>query len=590
MTGVWASEGTETEADATGGGSSSAQVDGKSYYIAGTYIAGKGSTKATGMRSNGFKMRTGSDGARVVFTVNTGYEITGLAIQGVSNYALADGKEEPCISVTKVVVDDETEVEFTGGTFPAKGASDCGVLTISGIKASKSVAIYFNNENASGTQLNACYDVSWTMLELGYPTSTTVTPQTGSIPVGKTLTLKGEFTGGDFEGEWVSDNPEVATVSDAGVVTGVSVGEANITFQWKEDQSKDSYKATAVITVNEGFIKDNYVVAQTWDFSTMGETTLVIDKSFSYSIYNHANSKNNPVYPCTNENLTDLYIQAVYDSGKGWKIDDEGLLEGSKAGRCAAIGNVYKGDVVEFVHDSGTAFYTKNDGSDDGVTKEPLLEESNHHVYRSFEDGVMGFEMDRGKHVTSITIYNRKPVVTITDAGYATYVATTNVDFTGSGIKAYAVDGKFRYVTLTEVTKAPKGTPLLVEGAAGTYELTIPDETPAAIANNDLVAGPIVGDGSDDYYALGQQGDQVGFGLLVEGVEVPYSKAYIPSTNFDIPSGREFYPIFMETTGIETVNVERRTVSDACFNLAGQRVAQPTKGVYVVNGKKVVVK
>ena len=26
------------------------------------------------------------------------------------------------------------------------------------------------------------------------------------------------------------------------------------------------------------------------------------------------------------------------------------------------------------------------------------------------------------------------------------------------------------------------------------------------------------------------------------------------------------------------------------YNLAGQRVAQPTKGLYIVNGKKVVIK
>ena len=43
------------------------------------------------------------------------------------------------------------------------------------------------------------------------------------------------------------------------------------------------------------------------------------------------------------------------------------------------------------------------------------------------------------------------------------------------------------------------------------------------------------------------------------------------------------------TTGIQTVN--HTNVADGVyFNLAGQRVAQPAKGLYIVNGKKVVVK
>ena len=44
-----------------------------------------------------------------------------------------------------------------------------------------------------------------------------------------------------------------------------------------------------------------------------------------------------------------------------------------------------------------------------------------------------------------------------------------------------------------------------------------------------------------------------------------------------------------ETTGIQSVDSGQLTV-DSYFNLAGQRVVQPTKGLYIVNGKKVVIK
>ena len=42
-------------------------------------------------------------------------------------------------------------------------------------------------------------------------------------------------------------------------------------------------------------------------------------------------------------------------------------------------------------------------------------------------------------------------------------------------------------------------------------------------------------------------------------------------------------------TGIKTIQGSAKT-SEVAFNLAGQRIAQPTKGLYIINGKKVFVK
>ena len=43
-----------------------------------------------------------------------------------------------------------------------------------------------------------------------------------------------------------------------------------------------------------------------------------------------------------------------------------------------------------------------------------------------------------------------------------------------------------------------------------------------------------------------------------------------------------------EVTAIETVKAEK--ANNEYYNLAGQRVANPTKGLYIVNGKKVIIK
>jgi hypothetical protein len=43
-----------------------------------------------------------------------------------------------------------------------------------------------------------------------------------------------------------------------------------------------------------------------------------------------------------------------------------------------------------------------------------------------------------------------------------------------------------------------------------------------------------------------------------------------------------------ESTGIDDVRSQKEDVRGNFYNLAGQRIAQPNKGLYIVNGKKFV--
>ena len=80
-----------------------------------------------------------------------------------------------------------------------------------------------------------------------------------------------------------------------------------------------------------------------------------------------------------------------------------------------------------------------------------------------------------------------------------------------------------------------------------------------------------------------------------DDIYVGQYKAYITLEGIGGPSpapGLDF--IFMSlvdnnTTGITAVNHEQ-TTNNRCFNLAGQRVANPNNGLYIVNGRKVVIK
>ena len=66
------------------------------------------------------------------------------------------------------------------------------------------------------------------------------------------------------------------------------------------------------------------------------------------------------------------------------------------------------------------------------------------------------------------------------------------------------------------------------------------------------------------------------------------NKAYLA-----VPTGATAPTFFWfggETTGIDMVHGAGLKVNGSVFNLNGQRVAQPTKGLYIVNGKKIIIK
>jgi hypothetical protein len=86
---------------------------------------------------------------------------------------------------------------------------------------------------------------------------------------------------------------------------------------------------------------------------------------------------------------------------------------------------------------------------------------------------------------------------------------------------------------------------------------------------------------------LAKKNGVVGFYKVATTSEVPAWKIYlqIPAATAPAP---EFLAIEGNTTAIEAVKAVE--AKGEFFNIAGQRVAQPQKGLYIVNGKKVIFK
>ncbi len=160
-----------------------------------------------------------------------------------------------------------------------------------------------------------------------------------------------------------------------------------------------------------------------------------------------------------------------------------------------------------------------------------------------------------------------------------------------TGVKAYTLTyTSGDAATATEVTETiPANTPVLLNGSG---DATFSGSGSVAAAATNL-SGALTGVFEDTYvpansYVL-QNGDEgLGFYKVAAAntIEAKPFRAYLTAAS----AARSLKINFAgEATGIENVAAETQQ-NGQYFDLQGRRVAQPTKGLYIVNGKKMMVK
>lgn len=183
--------------------------------------------------------------------------------------------------------------------------------------------------------------------------------------------------------------------------------------------------------------------------------------------------------------------------------------------------------------------------------------------------------------------------VAVSSVKFATYVPVINV-VAPADVKVYTakVNEDKSAVVLTEVPAGSviaKGTPVLVGAEAGSYTFAASADEAAPVKNNDLkaAAADTKGDGATIYALVEQDGKAV-FAPLKEGVAVSLGHAYL---KLPAASATRFYSIQFggETTGINEVNAAAKA-DGAYYTLQGVKTSKAAKGIYIHNGKKVVIK
>ena len=185
----------------------------------------------------------------------------------------------------------------------------------------------------------------------------------------------------------------------------------------------------------------------------------------------------------------------------------------------------------------------------------------------------------------------------ISDYDWSTFVCGDYaLDFSNvDGLTAYAVTGHDgSNVNKVEVANAvPANTPLLLNGDANTtYFIPIAATSGTAPSGNLLKAGTGATVSPEDgktKYALSVEAGAAHFKKIEAARAIPVGKAYL-QFNEEVAS-RSLGFDGDGTTGINMVNGEGLKVngSEVYYDLQGRRVLYPKKGLYIVNGKKVII-
>lgn len=268
-------------------------------------------------------------------------------------------------------------------------------------------------------------------------------------------------------------------------------------------------------------------------------------------------------------------------------------------------------DILNNVSSSGGILYAKVGSASDVTTAAENASGANESVsfnVAATSNVVVGFKTTalNGKSgwiaVDNFELEQTAVSGTITPAGWSTFASSYPLDLStltaeGGATAYYASAASGSKVTLTSTTATvPTGEGIMIKGIAGeTFTINVAESGTAIDGNllkGQTTTGNVAASTAGTYhYVFGfntADPSIYGFYNLASATSVPAGKAYLETTT-ELTAGARISIVFEdETTGISlTENSELRT-ENAVYDLQGRRVAQPQKGLYIVNGKKVI--
>lgn len=319
-------------------------------------------------------------------------------------------------------------------------------------------------------------------------------------------------------------------------------------------QQNDKNRAVVAVNASNGIIPET---AGVYEFAIYGP-----DANGYYSIYDETSGKEGYLYAASsNDNY--LKTQNAYNDNGRWQftINTDGV---------ATI-------IAQGTNSHNWMRYNSNSGIFSCYTSSSELKD----IYL--------FEKDDEATPTAN--------VTFASSGYASYCSPLALNLTpAEDYAAYAVTATSgTTVTFTKITGAvlPK-TPFILYGkslSGETISLPIANGETTDVEDNmlrgTLTPTPIT-TVEGDYTNFGLSGGE--FKKIASGT-IPANKAYLPVLTSSLSSEARLTIVLNDgTTGVNDVRGNVKEMSDSIFDLQGRKVSKPTKGLYIMNGKKVFVK
>ena len=518
---------------------------------------------ATNVTPTSLIIKLGSITSEGIDELSLTYYVEGEVVQNpVANYSAVDGIKRTITATCET--EGATIQHSTDGVNFEDGAS---------ITVSESGNVYFKAvKGTSESDVVTFAAVAGEAITLNTPTivrsnntTVTITADQTNLLLSPTATITYEYGNekGSFTGSKVLTVAADATITAYAEATGYTT-------------SATSERAVALFPTNVEAIENTpTVIKGTTTFALGTDVTTVSGRDYVTLLLDDVQWGKN------------IYLQNLTLDPIVWGIRNGNWYVNTTENQWVLLRNMKAGDIVVASLDYAAAETVNATYSEKNTY-------SNRHAYIVDADGDVELAFKKIDAKTMNYIYGFYAYRTVTSVPVT--IKTTGTTFSSAyaidcdnlpdGVTAYKVsavaDSK---ATLTEVTEAvAPGTGLiLIAGTAGSYDLPVAATGNDISATNKLV-GVTVAKTVADNEAYGLKDGK--FNKLSAGT-IPANKAYLPATEVSAP---ELSIVFGGTTGISEIKTMRNAENEIFFDLQGRKVAQPAKGLYIVNGKKVVIK
>ena len=177
---------------------------------------------------------------------------------------------------------------------------------------------------------------------------------------------------------------------------------------------------------------------------------------------------------------------------------------------------------------------------------------------------------------------------------WATFYSDAGYYLAPEGTQVFAVNLTGTEITMTKISDGIVNKSQGVVLKSASPSITLNPSTSAGegdYSGNSLLGTTTSITNPGNAYVLNKKSAGIGFYKLSSGGTIGANKAYLiyPDPQAGPGNTREFFG-FEEATGLKAIDNGQLTIDNVVYDLQGRRVQNPTKGLYIVNGKKVVIK